>query len=197
MGRDIVLFSNDWDGDPLSKTHIARILARDNRILWVNRLGNRAPRANLHDAARLWRKAASFASDLREIREVERNLFVLSPLAVPSYGSIAVHALNRLLLKAQLMDALQNGQGLVEEQRHPGHCRLGMWQHGATHRPGDAGAFRELEGVHAQLHALACELGQLALDQGREAALSRLAEFDALNERLCHLIDQVAQAAHD
>ncbi len=102
-----------------------------------------------------------------------------------------------LLLKAQLMDAVHNGQDLAEEQKHPGHCRLGKWQHGTTHRPGDAGAFRELEGVHAQLHALACELGKLALDQGREAALSRLAEFDALNERLFHLIDRVAQAAHD
>src|SRR5690606_41598938 len=25
-GRDIVCFSNDWDGDPLSKTHIMKIL---------------------------------------------------------------------------------------------------------------------------------------------------------------------------
>src|ERR1019366_2307333 len=29
-GRDLVVFSNDWDGDPLSKTHIMRILARHN-----------------------------------------------------------------------------------------------------------------------------------------------------------------------
>ncbi len=32
-GRDILCFSHDWSGDPLSKTHLMRILARDNRIV--------------------------------------------------------------------------------------------------------------------------------------------------------------------
>ena len=50
-GRDLVVFSNDWDGDPLSKIHIMRILSRENRVLWVNSIGNRAPKANAHDAA--------------------------------------------------------------------------------------------------------------------------------------------------
>ena len=79
-GRDIVVFSNDWDGDPLSKTHIMRILSRENRILWVNSIGNRAPKANAHDAQRIFRKLASFTQG---IKEVEPNLFVLAPLAIP------------------------------------------------------------------------------------------------------------------
>ena len=54
-GRDIVCFSNDWDGDPLSKTHIMRILSRDNRVLWVNSIGNRGPRPTAADAARIGR----------------------------------------------------------------------------------------------------------------------------------------------
>ena len=83
-GRDLVVFSNDWDGDPLSKTHIMRILARDNRVLWVNSIGNRAPKANAHDARRIWKKLSTFTEG---VREVEPNLFVLAPLAVPLYGS--------------------------------------------------------------------------------------------------------------
>src|SRR5262249_47271906 len=59
-GRDIVVFSNDWDGDPLSKTHIMRILSRDNRILWINSIGNRAPRPTVHDVRRMWKKIAGF-----------------------------------------------------------------------------------------------------------------------------------------
>ena len=34
-GRDMLCFSHDWNGDPLSKTHLMRLLARDNRVLWA------------------------------------------------------------------------------------------------------------------------------------------------------------------
>jgi glycosyltransferase involved in cell wall biosynthesis len=103
-GRDLVVFSNDWDGDPLSKVHIMRILSRDNRVLWVNSIGNRAPRANAHDVRRIWKKLASFTEGLRE---VEPNLFVLAPLAIPFYGSEAVRAANRALLRAQVLRAMR------------------------------------------------------------------------------------------
>ena len=49
----IVAFSNDWGGDPLSKTHLLRRAARETRVLWVNSLGNRAPRPTARDARRL------------------------------------------------------------------------------------------------------------------------------------------------
>lgn len=103
--RDLVVFSNDWDGDPLSKTHIMRILARDNRILWVNSIGNRAPKANAHDAKRIWKKLGSFTQG---IREVEKNIFVLSPLAIPFYGSGAVRSANRMLLWLQVKSAMRS-----------------------------------------------------------------------------------------
>ncbi|HZZ86510.1 MAG TPA: glycosyltransferase [Anaeromyxobacteraceae bacterium] len=103
-GRDIVCFSNDWDGDPLSKTHIMRILARDNRVLWVNSLGNRAPRASAHDARRAWKKLRDVA---RGVREVEANIHVLPPLYVPAYGSEAVRAFNRVALRIQVLAAMR------------------------------------------------------------------------------------------
>jgi len=103
-GRDLVVFSNDWDGDPLSKVHIMRILSRDNRVLWVNSIGNRAPKANAHDVKRIWNKLASFTEG---IREVEPNLFVLAPLAIPFYGSELVRMANRGLLRAQVLRAMR------------------------------------------------------------------------------------------
>jgi glycosyltransferase involved in cell wall biosynthesis len=103
-GRDLVVFSNDWGGDPLSKTHIMRILARDNRILWVNSIGNRAPKPNAHDARRIWNKLAAFR---RGLCEVEENLFVLSPLAIPFFGSGWVRRINRVLLRAQIQSAIR------------------------------------------------------------------------------------------
>jgi glycosyltransferase involved in cell wall biosynthesis len=103
-GRDIVCFSNDWDGDPLSKTHIMRILARENRVLWVNSLGNRAPRATASDAARIWKKLRDAA---RGMTEPEPNLHVLAPLYVPAYGGEAVRAVNRGLLRLQVLAAMR------------------------------------------------------------------------------------------
>jgi glycosyltransferase involved in cell wall biosynthesis len=103
-GRDLVVFSNDWDGDPLSKIHIMRILSRDNRILWVNSIGNRAPKANAHDLKRIWKKLASFTEGLREM---EPNIFVLAPLAIPFYGSEAVRAANGALLWTQVRYAMR------------------------------------------------------------------------------------------
>lgn len=103
-GRDLVVFSNDWDGDPLSKVHIMRILSRDNRVLWVNSIGNRAPKANAHDLQRIWKKLSSFTEG---IREVEPNLFVLAPLAIPFYGSELVRGANRELLRLQVKNAMR------------------------------------------------------------------------------------------
>lgn len=103
-GRDLVVFSNDWDGDPLSKVHIMRILSKENRVLWVNSIGNRAPKANAHDLQRIWRKLSSFTEG---IREVEPNLFVLAPLAIPFYGSEAVRTTNRELLRLQVKRAMK------------------------------------------------------------------------------------------
>jgi glycosyltransferase involved in cell wall biosynthesis len=103
-GRDLVVFSNDWDGDPLSKVHIMRILSRDNRVLWVNSIGNRAPKANAHDVKRIWNKLAKFTEG---IQEVEPNLFVLAPLAIPFYGSELVRTANRELLRAQVLRAMR------------------------------------------------------------------------------------------
>ena len=56
VGRDMLCFSHDWSGDPLSKTHLMRLLARDNRVLWVNSIGYRAPTASAADLGRAWRK---------------------------------------------------------------------------------------------------------------------------------------------
>lgn len=95
-GRDILCFSHDWTGDPLSKTHLMRVLAKDNRILWINALPNRMPTTSSKDMSRIVRKLKGFTEP---IREVEPNIFVLNPLAFPAYGSeLAVRANRRFLL---------------------------------------------------------------------------------------------------
>jgi glycosyltransferase involved in cell wall biosynthesis len=104
IGRDILCFSHDWTGDPLSKTHLMRILARDNRVLWINSIGYRTPKVNRADFSRAWNKLLAAREPLRE---VEPNLFVLNPLAIPAYGSAAVRRINRWWLLSQVRRAMR------------------------------------------------------------------------------------------
>lgn len=108
VGRDIVCFANDWSGDPLSKKHVMRRLARHNRVLWVNSLGNRAPRATARDLGRIVDKLMKFAKQLDgNLVEVEHNIHVLAPLAIPSYRSKLARKLNELAVGAQVRAAMR------------------------------------------------------------------------------------------
>src|SRR6476661_4451979 len=103
-GRDILCFSHDWTGDPLSKTHLMRVLSRDNRILWINAIANRMPTTSTKDLSRIYKKLKSFTEPMRE---VEPNIFVMNPLAIPAYGSKAVVALNQKFLLRQVKSAMR------------------------------------------------------------------------------------------
>ena len=101
----MLCFSHDWSGDPLSKTHLMRILARDNRILWVNSIGYRAPNlASKHDLGRIVRKVKQAAEP---ICEVEPNLFVFSPLSIPGLRGERLRRLNNKLLSWQVRRAMR------------------------------------------------------------------------------------------
>jgi glycosyltransferase involved in cell wall biosynthesis len=103
-GRDILCFSHDWTGDPLSKTHLMRVLAKDNRILWINAIANRMPTTSTKDFSRIWRKLKAFTEP---VREVEHNIFVLNPLAFPSYGNKSILAVNQRFLARQVKKAMR------------------------------------------------------------------------------------------
>jgi len=101
----IVCFANDWDGDPLSKTHLMRIAARRRTVLWVNSLGNRAPRVSRRDLARIGRKLRDALT--RSLRTVAPSLHVLSPLALPPSPHPALQALNGRLVAWQVRAAMR------------------------------------------------------------------------------------------
>ncbi len=103
-GRNILCFSHDWTGDPLSKTHLMRVLSKDNRILWINAIANRMPTASTKDVKRIFSKLKRFTEP---IKEVEPNIFVLNPLAIPTYGSSLVRGFNQKFLLSQVKKAMR------------------------------------------------------------------------------------------
>jgi glycosyltransferase involved in cell wall biosynthesis len=100
----MLCFGHDWSGDPLSKTHIMRILARDNRVLWINSIGYRAPTASKSDFRRAWNKLRAATES---VKEVEPNIHVLNPLAIPAYGVPWMRKVNRELLRFQVTRAMK------------------------------------------------------------------------------------------
>jgi glycosyltransferase involved in cell wall biosynthesis len=96
-GQSIVCFAHDWNGDPTSKTHIMRILARRNRILWINSIGMRRPTASRADFRRM---AAKLRRTFQGSVQVEPNLFVGNPLVLPLPGIAAADTLNTYVLSA-------------------------------------------------------------------------------------------------
>jgi glycosyltransferase involved in cell wall biosynthesis len=105
IGRDMLCFSHDWSGDPLSKTHLMRIFARQNRILWVNSIGYRSPSLTSHrDWGRIVRKLKAVAEP---IREVEPNIFVFNPLSIPAFGNRGLRAVSARLLREQIRWAMR------------------------------------------------------------------------------------------
>ncbi len=104
FGRDILCFSHDWTGDPLSKTHLMRVLSKDNRILWINAIANRMPTVSSQDMSRIYKKLKAFTEP---IREIEPNIFLLNPLAIPAYGNKTIVDLNQRSLVRQVKKAMR------------------------------------------------------------------------------------------
>ena len=81
-----------------------RILSKDNRILWINAIANRMPTTSTKDISRIFRKVKSFTE---AVKEVEKNIFVLNPLAIPAYGNSAVRTFNEKFLLSQVRKAMR------------------------------------------------------------------------------------------
>ena len=101
-GESIVCFAGEdwWYHHPHSKNHILKRLAQQNRVLFVNSITMGLPSASNPDFfLKIRRKLRSY---LRWLRKVPEGLFVLTPIALPFYGSPLLRAINRFLLIAQL-----------------------------------------------------------------------------------------------
>ena len=95
-GKDIICFSNDWDSDPLSKKHIMTRLAKRNRVLWINSIGNRRPTASVGDFKRVVKKLTDFTKGYKQVGD---RIHVYSPIAVPFFSSAAARWINRKALE--------------------------------------------------------------------------------------------------
>ncbi len=99
QGQAIICVTQDWQGDPTSKKHIMRVLAKRNKVLWVNSIGVRRPTVSAYDLRRLLYKLRRIVSGCRE---VEPNIYVMDPPVLPLPGVPLAERINRFVLAARL-----------------------------------------------------------------------------------------------
>ena len=111
-GKSFVCFGGEdwWYHHPHSKNHLMRRFARaGNRVVFVNSISMGLPGLGNKDLLpRVARKLRSYA---KLARTTEEGITVVSPAALPFYGSRAARAVNRALLAAQV-GGLARARGL-------------------------------------------------------------------------------------
>lgn len=111
-GKSVICFGGEdwWYHHPHSKNHLMRRFARaGNRVVFVNSISMGLPSLTNKDLLpRIRRKLGSYA---KLARTTEEGITVISPAALPFYGSRAARAANRRLLAAQV-ERLARARGL-------------------------------------------------------------------------------------
>ncbi|MFH1701754.1 MAG: glycosyltransferase [Candidatus Zixiibacteriota bacterium] len=92
----IVCYAEDWGRLPSSTQHLMRELSSNHTILWVDSLGLRIPTVSKGDVGRIFSKIGKFFSG---VKEVEPNIYVLSPLVIPLFKYSLIRWMNRQILK--------------------------------------------------------------------------------------------------
>jgi glycosyltransferase involved in cell wall biosynthesis len=96
-GENILYFSaDDWGcGLSTSQTHIARVLARNNRILYINSIGLRKPGIKKHDFKKIANKLAKFSKGVTQVAD---NIWVFTPIVLPFYNYECCNRINTRLM---------------------------------------------------------------------------------------------------
>jgi glycosyltransferase involved in cell wall biosynthesis len=105
-GESIICFGGEdwWYHHPHSKNHILKRLAQQNRVLFVNSLSMGMPSLSHPDFFLKIRR--KLKSCLRWLKQAPEGLWVMTPIALPFFGSAWARRLNRLLLNLQLRLAM-------------------------------------------------------------------------------------------
>jgi len=108
----IIFFGEDWGRHHSTGQYLAKELAKDYKILWVNSLGMRAPQLNFGDAKRVVSKLKEsvFSGKIEKEGQDENhdNIHVITPITIPLFKYSVVRWLNRQILKRLFRKAYQN-----------------------------------------------------------------------------------------
>ena len=79
--------------------HIVRFLSQRNRILYIESIGMRTPKASANDMKRIASKLSLWCGGLRRI---DKNFYVYTPIVIPFHDSEVVRKLNKQIMIASV-----------------------------------------------------------------------------------------------
>lgn len=115
-GRVFLCAGNDWGRHPSSLTHIFKIIARTEPVIWINSIGQRSPRLARKDFLRLWGKGRNILFRPVYVPEdgeagAAAPSAVIEPKVLPYHQYHWVRRLNSAILAHQLAPFLQKWRG--------------------------------------------------------------------------------------
>jgi glycosyltransferase involved in cell wall biosynthesis len=98
--RNIIVFADDWGRHPSTMQHLGKVLAKNNRLMWVGSLALRKPTFNFKDFKRLLEKFKKIISRLSvtEMKEKTNNVLEVHPFVLPFHDVKAIRFLNNIIL---------------------------------------------------------------------------------------------------
>lgn len=107
--RVIVICGDDWGRHPQTLEHMAKILAKSNRVIWVNSLGHRSPRFTLRDIRRMLEKLTVAIRTLSTDRTDAHSsgVRVVCPLGIPFHNFRFIRRINAWILQRLLLPILR------------------------------------------------------------------------------------------
>lgn len=106
----LVIFADDWGRHPSSCQHLIQRLKSQYKVLWVNTIGTRAPKANAFTFFRGVEKIKNWSKSLRKSSE---NMWVLDCPMLPWIGNVFARRLNRSLVTYYVKRAMRRS-GITE-----------------------------------------------------------------------------------
>jgi glycosyltransferase involved in cell wall biosynthesis len=102
--KSLVVFADDWGRHPSSCQHLIRRLQSDHKILWVNTIGTRSPKAN---AFTIFRGVEKIKSWFRGIRQVSDSMWVIDAPMLPFIGNWLARKVNQMIVSFVIKRAMR------------------------------------------------------------------------------------------
>ncbi|MDP3149542.1 MAG: glycosyltransferase [Ignavibacteria bacterium] len=98
--RNIIVFADDWGRHPSTMQHLGKVLAKNNRLMWVGSLALRKLTFNFRDFKRLIEKFRKIFSknSVSEVKEKISNILEVHPFVLPFHDVKVIRFLNKMLL---------------------------------------------------------------------------------------------------
>jgi len=112
--RVFLCLGTDWGCHPSSMSHIFKIIAQHEPVIWVNSIGQRSPGLSIRDIKRLWEKGSrALRQSIDASYPYRQNgpRAVIEPKVAPYHQYAIVRRINSWILQRQLSPVLNKLAG--------------------------------------------------------------------------------------